>query len=156
MQSYLGHQSSPIATLKRHLMLYLISQDFHLFFQLVNKSLTLLVRHKALSSLQFLLKARNVVLPKLDNHTAGVDELVFLSPGLLELSHLLEQHLSAVNSPSKYPCTGIKQKHDKRERDSTYPPLLFLLPPQMNSSHELCFVWDIRVDICGWWNSDLL
>lgn len=58
-----------------------------------------------MSCLQFFLKARDVVLSKPDNHAARMDELVFLGPGLLELSHLLEQHLSGesnitVNPPA--------------------------------------------------------
>lgn len=47
-----------------------------------------------MSCLQFFLKARDVVLSKLHNHTTGVDELVLLGPGCLELRHFLKQHLN--------------------------------------------------------------
>lgn len=54
-----------------------------------------------------------MVLSKLYNHPAGMDELVFLRQGLLKLSHFLEQHLSVVKDYLldyvllfKFPCNN--------------------------------------------------
>lgn len=98
---------------KWYSIVYLISQDLYLFFELVNQSLRLHVWQEALSCLQFFFKARDVVLSKPDNHSAGMDELVFLGPCLLKLSHLLEQHLN-VTYYCKFLCTSISSSQQRK------------------------------------------
>lgn len=74
---------------------HLIFKDADLRLELVHQCLALCVRERGLAPLQLLLQARDVVLSKLNDHAAGVDELLLLGPGLLQLGHLLEQQLGA-------------------------------------------------------------
>lgn len=87
--------------------LYLVSQDLYLFIQLVDQRLRRVVWQWALFRLQLFLEATDVVLSKPDDHSARVDELVFLRPGLLQLRHFLQQNLSVGNHYCKFPVPTV-------------------------------------------------
>lgn len=69
----------------------LVSEDAYLLLELLQLALALLLRERC--TLQPLLQPRNVVLAELHDHAVGLDELLLLGPGPLQLGQLLLQHL---------------------------------------------------------------